>query len=155
MNSIYESHNYDISFRGVLSENKVLKLFTNNDCIEVSSEIDFDINADYKSSLNYFASATLGGIIHSIVNQSKHENFEIEEIEGKIHFILKNPLTLLGVKGYNEEPKIDTCKIIIYLYADIEDNELIEFCNNALKRSFIYNTLKSSIDINIEFIPIV
>jgi len=117
MSNLYESKNYDLTFRGILSSN-IFKMYTNNDCINISSEISFDINADYASSINYFAASILGGIAHSIVLQSKQLNIDIEELEGKIHLNLKNPLSLIGVKGYNEEPKIDFCNITYYLYAD-------------------------------------
>lgn len=153
MTNLYESNNYDLSFRGILSNND-FKLYTNNDNIIISSDISFDINADYRSSINYFAASILGGIAQTIINESKHSNIDIEELEGKIHIVLKNPLTLLNVKGYNEEPKIDSCLITYYLYADIDETNLIEFCNSSLKKSFIYNTLKNVINFEIKFILI-
>ena len=153
MTNLYESNNYDLSFRGILSNND-FKLYTNNDNITISSDISFDINADYRSSINYFAASILGGISQTIINESKHSNIDIEALEGKIHIVLKNPLTLLNVKGYDEEPKIDSCLITYYLYADIDEKNLIEFCNSSLKKSFIYNTLKNVINFEIKFILI-
>lgn len=153
MTNLYESNNYDLSFRGILSNND-FKLYTNNDNITISSDISFDINADYRSSINYFAASILGGISQTIIKESKHSDIDIEELEGKIHIVLKNPLTLLNVRGYNEEPKIDNCLITYYLYADIDETNLIEFCNLSLKKSFIYNTLKNVINFKIKFILI-
>ena len=153
MTNLYESNNYDLSFRGILSNND-FKLYTNNDNITISSDISFDINADYRSSINYFAASILGGISQTIIKESKHSDIDIEELEGKIHIVLKNPLTLLNVKGYDEEPKIDSCLITYYLYADIDEKNLIEFCNSSLKKSFIYNTLKNVINFEIKFILI-
>ena len=117
MSSLYESYNYDASYRAVLSSNDVVKVFTEKDFIEVNSQISFDI-------------------------------------EGKIKIKLKNPLTVLAVKGYSEEAKIDSCDITVYLFSDLEDDELIEFCKKSLNSCFIYNTLKDLMDINIKFIPI-
>ena len=153
MTNLYESNNYDLSFRGILSNND-FKLYTNNDNITISSDISFDINADYRSSINYFAASILGGISQTIIKESKHSDIDIEELEGKIHIVLKNPLTLLNVKGYDEEPKIDSCIITYYLYADIDETNLIEFCTLSLKKSFIYNTLKNVINFKIKFILI-
>ena len=153
MTNLYESNNYDLSFRGILSNND-FKLYTNNDNITISSDISFDINADYRSSINYFAASILGGISQTIIKESKHSDIDIEELEGKIHIVLKNPLTLLNVRGYNEEPKVDSCAITYYLYADIDETNLLEFCNLSLKKSFIYNTLKNVINFEIKFILI-
>jgi len=153
MSNLYESNNYDLTCRGILSNN-IFKMYTNNDIINISSEISFDINADYASSINYFATSILGGIAHSIVSQSKQLNIDIEELEGKIHLNLKNPLSLIGVKGYNEEPKIESCDITYYLYADFDEHGLLKFFNTSLNKSFIYNTLKHVINFDIKFILI-
>jgi hypothetical protein len=153
MTNLYESNNYDISFRGILTNND-FKLYTNNDIIPVSTDISFDVNADYRSSINYFAASILGGIAHAVIMSCKRSNIEVEELEGKIHLLIKNPLTLLNVKGYNEEPKIEKCEITYYLYADADEDLLLKFCYSSLKNSFIYNTLKNIIDFEIKFIII-
>ena len=153
MTNLYESNNYDISFRGILTNND-FKLYTNNDIIPVSTDISFDVNADYRSSINYFAASILGGIAHAVIMSCKRSNIEVEELEGKIHLLIKNPLTLLNVKGYNEEPKIEKCEITYYLYADADEDLLLKFCYSSLKNSFIYNTLKNIINFEIKFIII-
>ena len=153
MTNLYESNNYDISFRGILTNND-FKLYTNNDIIPVSTDISFDVNADYRSSINYFAASILGGIAHAVIMSCKRSNIEVEELEGKIHLLIKNPLTLLNVKGYNEEPKIEKCEITYYLYSDADEDLLLKFCYSSLKNSFIYNTLKNIIDFEIKFIII-
>ena len=153
MSNLYESKNYDLTFRGILSSN-IFKMYTNNDCINISSEISFDINADYASSINYFVASILGGIAHTVITSCKRSNIEVEELEGKIHLLLKNPLTLLNVRGYNEEPKIEKCEITYYLYADADEDLLLKFCYSSLKNSFIYNTLKNVINFEIKFILI-
>jgi len=56
MSSLYESYNYDASYRAVLSSNDVVKVFTEKDFIEVNSQISFDIEDSNKTSFNYFAS---------------------------------------------------------------------------------------------------
>ena len=154
MEDIYEAQNYDISYRAIISKNN-LKFYTNNDIIEIDNDINFDIDASSKTSLNYFASSLLSSIIHNLIKRAKERNIFIDDIEGKISLTLKNPLTLLGVRGYNEKPKISHCTVKIYLYSDIDDSELINFCNNSLDYCFIYNTLKDSININVNFIPLI
>ena len=153
MNNLYESNNYELSFRGVLA-NDDFKLYTNNSTISVTSDISFDINADFRSSINYFAASILGGIAHPVISSCKRSNIEVEELEGKIHLLLKNPLTLLSVKGYSEEPKIEKCEITYYLYADADEDVLLKFCYSSLNNSFIYNTLKNVINFKIKFILI-
>ena len=56
MSSLYESYNYDASYRAVLSSNDVVKVFTEKDFIEVNYKISFDIVDIKKTYFNYFSS---------------------------------------------------------------------------------------------------
>ncbi|MFT4444935.1 OsmC family protein [Parvimonas sp. G1967] len=154
MSSLYESYNYDVSYRAIVNSNNVVKVFTERDYIEVNSQISFDIEDSSKTSFNYFTSSIISGIIHNLIFVSKKSSIKLEDIEGKIKIKLKNPLTVLAVNGYTEEAKIDSCEITIYLFSDLEDDELVGFCKKSLNSCFIYNTLKDVMDINIKFIPI-
>ena len=89
MSSLYESYNYDASYRAVLSSNDVVKVFTEKDFIEVNSQISFDIEDSNKTSFNYFASSIISGIIHNLIFVSKKLNIKLEDIEGKIKIKLK------------------------------------------------------------------
>lgn len=154
MINLYESHHYDISYRAILIDENI-KLFTEKYALEVDSEVEFDIEKNYKSSINYFASSIISSIILNTKLQFKKENIITEEIEGKINLTLSNPLTLLGVKGYDAEPKISKCHIMIYIYTELEENETIKKCNEFLKKCYIYNTLKNAFEFEVKFIPII
>ena len=54
MSSLYESYNYDASYRAVLSSSDVVKVFTEKDFIEVNSQISFDILDSHKTCFYYF-----------------------------------------------------------------------------------------------------
>ena len=71
MSSLYESYNYDASYRAIVSYNDVVKVFTEKDFIEVNSQISFDIEDSNKTSFNYFASSIISGIIHNLIFVSK------------------------------------------------------------------------------------
>ena len=154
MNDLYESYNYDVTYRTVLSSDKVIKVFTDKDFIEVDEQMSFDIEYSKKTSFNYFATSIISGIIYNLLLKSKENKLNLQDIEGKIKLTLKNPLSLLSVKGYFDEPKIENCEITIYVYSELEDDELIEFCKNSLKSCFMYNTLKNAMDIKVKFVPI-
>ena len=117
MSSIYESTNYNLSYRGILTNNE-FKLYTTNNSINVSSEISFDINADYKSSINYFATSILGGIAHSLIRQSKKNNIEIEELEGKIYINLKNPFSRPSSRSFFSNRCIVSLLLSIRSFSD-------------------------------------
>jgi hypothetical protein len=64
-----------------------------------------------------------------------------------------NPLTLLGVKGYDQAPVIGAVHIDVYLCADVPEEELRLFCQQALERSPIYNSLKDCLSITLRIKP--
>lgn len=152
MSNIYESEFYDLSFRTVVNSKNIAKVFTEKTSIEVDSEISFDIEASEKSAINYFATSVIGGILHNLIFRAKKEGIELYDLESKINLQIENPLTILAVRGYEEEPRVRKCDIKVYLYSDIDDEELVNFCNETLKTSLIFNTFKDSIDFNVKFI---
>lgn len=156
MSNIIEKKLYELSFRSIMEEEtEKIKIFSEKDIIEIESEIEFDIEKSYKSSVNYFIFSIISGIMKSIINNGKKQKIEILEFESVIKVQLENPLTLLNVKGYDEEPKITSCNIKLYIYSNVEDDILINFCKNNLKKCLIYNTLKNSINFDIKFIPLI
>ena len=74
-----------------------------------------------KSAVDYFAVSILGGILSSVKAHFVQQRADIVEMEGKIWLNLANPLTLLGVHGYDEPPHITDCKIKIFISSDLDD----------------------------------
>lgn len=150
---VYEAENYDVSFRAVTKDDKV-RVYNNKNFLDVDSEINFDIDKDSLSSLEYFSASLIGGILHSIVANAKRKDILIEDLEGRVSFTLKNPLVLLGVNGYEESPKITNCTIKIYAYSDLDDEELEKFCLSSLSKCFMYETLKETIGIKVVVVAV-
>ena len=149
-----EFEKFNAKYRAVLRENKI-KLFTPNDEIIISSQINFDIKSTEKSSLDYFASSLLGGVLAGIYEFGKFKKIAILEMEGKIKFEISNSLTLLNVIGYDDSPKIELCEIKIYISSDMSDDEFSKFTNEALKRNLIYQNFHDSLNLKIEFEQII
>jgi uncharacterized OsmC-like protein len=151
INTIYETKIFDMSFRGTTNDLSSVKIYTNKNSFQIEKQISFD--SDYKdiSSLEYFAGSILSSIILTLLEQSKKRGSIIEEIEGVLNLSLENPLSLVGVKGYDEEPIIRSITVTIFLYVDLEDNEMDDFCSKALNQSPIYNTLKRSMELVVIF----
>ncbi|MFB9986160.1 OsmC family protein [Bacillus benzoevorans] len=150
-NSIYESKIFDMNFRGTSNDLSTVKIYTNKNSLQIEKQISFDSEYQSFTSLEYFASSVLSSILLTLLEQSKKMGSIIEEMEGVLHLSLENPLTLVGVKGYDEEPMIRKITVTVYLFAELEDNDFADFCHNALKKSPIYNTLKRSMNLDVIF----
>lgn len=150
MNDIFESENYTAKYRAVL-RGKQIKLFTANDAIVLTSQVNFDIQSEEKSALDHFATAVLGGILASTKATFAQHHAPILELEGKIWLNLTNPLTLLNVRGYDTPPKINKCNIKIYISSDLEDEEFERLTEKALTHCFVYQTLKATFEFDVLF----
>lgn len=151
MSSPYESRMFDISFRGTSNDLSSVKIYTNRNSFQIEKQISFDSEYEPIGSLEYFAGSVLSSILLALLEQSKKRGSIIEEIEGVLGLSLENPLSLLGVKGYDEEPLISRMTVTVYLYVDLEDKEFDEFCHGALSKSPVYNTLKRSTMLEVVF----
>lgn len=151
INTLYESRIFDMSFRGTSYDLSSVKIFTNKNSFQIEKQISFDSEYQQISSLEYFAGSVLSSILLTLLEQSKNRGSMIEEMEGVLNLSLENPLSLVGVKGYDEEPFIRKITVTVFLFVDLEDNEFDDFCSKALHYSPIYNTLKRSMELEVIF----
>jgi hypothetical protein len=143
-----ESMFFDMSFRGTSNDLSSVKIFTNQNSFQIEKQISFDSEYKPVSSLEHFAGSVLSSILLALLEQG---GSMIEEIEGVLNLSLENPLSMVGVKGYDEEPFIRKITVTVYLFVDLQDNDFDGFCFRALKHSPIYNTLKRSMDLKVIF----
>lgn len=148
MNKWDESRIFEMNFRGTSNDLSSVKIFTNKNSFQIEKQISFDSEYQQISSLEYFAGSVLSSILLALLEQG---GSLIEEIEGVLNLSLENPLSLVGVKGYEEEPFIRKITVTVFLYVDLEDDDFNDYCSEALKHSPIYNTLKRSMDLEVIF----
>lgn len=151
ISALYESKMFDMNFRGTSNDLSSVKIYTNKNSVQIDKQISFD--SEYKpiTSLEYFAGSVLSSILLSFLERSNKKGSVVEEIEGVLNLSLENPLFLLGVKGYEEEPLISKMTVTVFLYVDLEDKAFDDYCLNALAHCPIYNTLKRSMALEVLF----
>ena len=150
MYHVPESECFTAKYRAVLRGEEI-KLFTPNDSISLHSQVNFDNQSLQKSAVDYFAVSILGGILSSVKAHFAQQRADIVEMEGKIWLNLANPLTLLGVHGYDEPPHITDCKIKIFISSDLDDQTFDKLTEAALRNCFIYNTLNKTFSFTVLF----
>ena len=133
MNNVYESMYHDLRYRAILGKNNLVSIYTQNDKIEISSEMDFDSVNDNRSSINYFVSAVISGILHGIYRLSKKENINIEELEIK------------------SAPKIAKIDVVVYIYSYEDEDVVLNLCSKVLEKNILYQSIKDSIETLVEF----
>lgn len=151
MSNLYESNNYNVTYRIVTNDLINVKMYTDRNLIEASKQISFDSQYEELSSVDYFIGSLATSMMLVILEQSRTHQIVLEDIEAVFHATLENPLSLIGVKGYEEPPIIKKIDVVFYLYADLEEEELFNLCRSFLNQSPIYNTLKQAVSIDVRF----
>lgn len=143
-----ESKYYNIDLRSVGQNDDSNKVYIDNTSYTIAKEISFDSENTEATSMTHFADSIASSVIFSITNYDKKHDELVDEIEGKFSFQLVNPLSYIGVIGYDGEPKIDEITMVLYIVSVAEEDELKELCDKAMKNSLILNSIKDSIKIN-------
>lgn len=143
-----ESKYYNIDLRTVGQNDDSNKIYIDNTSYTIAKEISFDSENTEATSMTHFADSIASSVIFSITNYDKKHDELVDEVEGKFSFQLVNPLSYIGVIGYDGEPKIDEITMVLYIVSVAEEDELKELCDKAMKNSLILNSIKDSIKIN-------
>ena len=112
------------------------------------SQLAFDSEKEEFTSIDYFISAIVSEIILTMERVAKKRGEILQDIEAKVSLIIKNPMYLLNVIGFEESALIEKINIDIYLFSFLEGEELEEFLKEVLNRTLIYNSFKEKIEVN-------
>lgn len=131
-----------LSFRAIYTD-KIVKFFTNKDKLEIYDELSFDSEFSQNTSVDFFISGIMSGIILSISKGLTKKGFKFDDLEISSKVFLENPLSYLDVKGCENPPKISKIEFKIYIYSELNFNSLKTLCYKILDKSIIYNTTKN------------
>lgn len=147
--NVPESKNFTKKYRSIMHEDEV-KVYNEKSSISIRYPISFDSYEESFSSVDLFASALISEILLAIQFEATLENTKVLDLEGVISIVLDNPLFILGVRGYKEEPFISKIIIKIYLYSFFDKTNSQILVNAALKKCVLYNSIKSKIPTSFE-----
>lgn len=153
LDSTKESETFEFSMRAISNDLKNVSVYGDVSSITVNSEIPYDNENDKLSSMEVFISSIMESMILTIIRESKIKQLELDEIEGKAHVFIKNPLRTLRVIGVNSPPKIEKIEIKIYYHIDdLDKKEAKEYLESALQYDPIYSLFKDTNFIKVDFI---
>lgn len=139
---------FRLNFRGIFDGESV-KFFTKNSLLKISQEVSFDSEFKDDTSIEYFACGVVSSMLLALANGLRKREILFDDLEASSQVFLKNSLAFLGVRGYKEKPQISKIKIKIYIYLACDFEILRQICFEILENSFIFNTLKHLIEIEI------
>lgn len=138
---------FEKNYRAVVSGEEV-KVYNEKSQLAIDSAISFDSEKEEFTSIDYFISAIVSEIILTMERVAKKRGEILQDIEAKVSLIIKNPMYLLNVIGFEESALIEKINIDIYLFSFLEGEELEEFLKEVLNRTLIYNSFKEKIEVN-------
>lgn len=137
-----------LNFRAIYKDEKV-KFFSKNSSFILGDEVSFDSDFKENTSIELFVGGIVSAVIFTLKKGLTNSGIKFDDLECASSVILENSLSFLGVIGYNEKPEISKINLKIYIYTELEFNELSRICNEILQKSFILNTLKNIIKFKI------
>jgi hypothetical protein len=96
----------------------------------------------------------LGGVLLALLEHARHKHICVEDLEGRLTAKLANPLSLLHVQGYDQAPDLQDLRIAVYIYAEMGEDELCRFCQEALALSPLYNCVKRTLGLCVDIKPL-
>ena len=148
--SVRESEIYEKKYR-LIAVNNGVKAYNEKISININENISFDSKKEEFSSLDHFVTSIVSDLLIAINKYTKKQGEIIMDLESQTVVIVKNPLSLLNVKGFDERSYIESIKIKIYLYTFMEEEKAETYFRNIISKCLIYNTLKDRLDISVEF----
>lgn len=148
--SVRESEIYQKRYRLISSEEGI-RAYNEAMCICVNENITFDSKKAEFTSLDYFITAVVSDILIAIKKYASKDGEVIMDLESQTEAVIKNPLSLLNVRGFDEAAYIESLHIKIYLYTFMEADEAEGYFRNILSKCLIYNTLAGKIGIDVQF----
>lgn len=138
---------FEKNYRAIVSGEEV-KVYNEKSQLAIDSAISFDSEKEEFTSIDYFISAIVSEIILTMERVAKKRGEILQDIEAKVSLIIKNPMYLLNVIGFEESALIEKINIDIYLFSFLEGEELEDFLKEVLDRTLIYNSFKEKIEVN-------
>lgn len=148
--SVRESEIYEKKYR-LIAVNNGVKAYNEKISININENISFDSKKEEFTSLDHFVASIVSDLLITIDKYAKKQGETIMDLESQTVVTVKNPLSLLAVKGFDDLPYIESIKIKIYLYTFMEADKAETYFRNIISKCLIYNTLKDRLDISIEF----
>lgn len=126
------------------------KVHSRNHTFVVGQPADFASKVDAPSAIDYFLGALAADLAVGFKAQASRRNFEIDQLEVSIKAGLENVLYHLELEDEGS-PQIQEIKGTFYVSSPQPEETLEKLWENTLERSPIYQTLKQTIKINIQF----
>ncbi|MBB6445568.1 sulfurtransferase TusA family protein [Bacillus benzoevorans] len=126
------------------------KVHSRNHTFIVGQPADFGSKVDAPSAIDYFLGALASDLAVGFKAQASRRNIEIDQLEVSIKAGLENVLYHLELED-GGSPKIQEMKGTFYVSSPQPEEELEKLWENTLQRSPIYQTLKQTMNIDIQF----
>lgn len=149
-----EAASYRLSMRATSPEGGAVCLYTGHREFRVEKTLSFDDHAREGCGMTYFWGSFLASVLLA-VRQDAEDGVRVEDIEGCIDVEIASPLSLVGVRGYEEDAGISRVRIRIYVYAEFEADDLSEEAMQArlrerIRRDPLYTMLLRAIPVEVD-----
>jgi len=117
---------------------------------QAGDPLHFDPEYEHITALEYLLGAIGADLVGGLKVLARRRHLQIDNVEAVVSGRLHNPLTYLGVVGEEGRPALERVVATVYVASPEPQDQLRHAWGEALTRSPIVNTLRSSIALDLE-----
>lgn len=141
---------YEWSVRVQIGDDLTAKVHSRNHTFIAGQPADFSPKVDAPGAIDYLLGSLAADLVVGYKARASKRNIEIDQMEISIKSGLENVLFHMELEDEGS-PKLKRIHGTFYISSPGDEEELERIWANTLERSPIYQTLKESVEIAIEF----
>lgn len=146
-----ENKVFQVVQRAVYHPHQGVKLRINNTAHSywVNEELSFDSANTKMTGIDHFIGGVASSIVLAIMRFDQQHDQQIDQVEARLVFDVRNPLTYIGVVGCDEAPSIDRIHMVIYAVSLAETKTVEDIVDQALHRCVVFQTLRRAVHFDV------
>ena len=118
--------------------------------LQVGQPLHFDDKYEHSTALEYLLGALGADLVGGLQVIAGRRRLQVNDVEAVVSGKLNNPLTYLGVVGEKGHPGLEQVNVTVFVSSPEPEETVLLAWEEMLRRSPIVNTLKSSVQLDLD-----
>ena len=132
---------------------RTVTVHARNHAFPVGDPLSFRPTDDHPSAIELMLGAFAADLTQTFRALARKQRIPLDALEFSASCTLNNPLIHVGVVGEEGHPGVERIEGTLYVSADAEEETLIALWHETLRRSPLYNTLCSAVELSLRLQP--
>ena len=140
-----------VSARASVRQRDEVVFYTRSLQLSVGVPMTFDAQAPLASAMEFALAAVAADVLGGFARLADRARLVIDAAEAVINAEVASPLAYIGVVGETGQPRLSRLTMLAYLDTGEARSDLQPVWDEALRRAPFINTLRPSVDLDLDF----